>query len=70
MTILGELQAGVQEALRRSASKTLLWLDPQHEWERLLDQLAAELELLKYDGSQLELRMRIEVEPIRNLPSS
>jgi hypothetical protein len=65
MTVLGELQAEVQEAFRRSASRTLLWLDPQHEWERLLDQLATELELLKYDGSQLELRVKIEVEPVQ-----
>jgi hypothetical protein len=63
MTILDELRAEVQEALRRSAGRTLLWLDPQHEWERLLDQLAPELELVKYGGSQLELRMKIEVEP-------
>ena len=65
MTILGALRAEVQEALRRSRTKTLLWLDPQHEWERLLDQLATELELVKYDGSQLELRMKIEVEPVQ-----
>ena len=63
MTIIGELGAEVQGALRRSTSRTLLWLDPQHEWERLLDQLATELELVKYGGSQLELRMKIEVEP-------
>ncbi len=65
MTILGELRAEVQEALRRSPTKTLLWLDPQHEWERLLDQLATELELVKYDGSQLEVRMKIELEPAK-----
>jgi hypothetical protein len=65
LTILGELRAEVQEALRRSASRTVLWLGPQHEWERLLDQLATELELVKYGGSQLELRMKIEVEPVQ-----
>jgi hypothetical protein len=65
MTILGELRAEVQEALRRSTSRTLLWLDPQHEWERLLDRLATEIELVKYAGSQLERRMKIEVEPIK-----
>ena len=65
MTILGELWAEVQEALRRNPTKTLLWLDPQHEWERLLGQLATEFELVKYDGSQLELRMKIEVEPVQ-----
>ncbi len=64
MKILGALRAEVQEALRRSSSRTLLWLDPQHEWERLLDQLATEIELVKYAGSQLELRMKIEVEPV------
>lgn len=63
MTILDELRAEVREALRRSAGRTLLWLDPQHEWGRLLAQLATELELVGYDGSQLELRMKIEVEP-------
>ena len=63
MTILGELRAEIQEILRRSPTKTLLWLDPQHEWERLLDQLATELELVMYDGSQLELRVEIELEP-------
>lgn len=63
MTILGELRAEIQEILRRSPTKTLLWLDPQHEWERLLDQLATELELVMYDGSQLELRVKIELEP-------
>jgi hypothetical protein len=63
VTILGELRAEVQEALQWSASRTLLWLDPQHEWERSLDQLATELELVEYAGSQLELRMKIEVEP-------
>ena len=41
MTILGELRAEVREVLRRSPTNTLLRLDPQHEWERLLDQLAA-----------------------------
>ena len=65
MTILGELRAEVQEARQRSASRTLLWLDPQHEWERLLDQLATELELVEYAGSQRELRMKIEVESIQ-----
>jgi hypothetical protein len=65
MTILGELRAEVQEALRRNPTKTLLWLDPQHEWERLLGQLATDFELVKYDGSQLELRMKIEVEPVQ-----
>jgi hypothetical protein len=63
MTVLAELQAEVQEALRRGPTNTLLWLDPQREWERLLGQLAGELELVKYDGSQLELRARIELEP-------
>src|SRR5437899_3829319 len=63
MTILAELRAEVQEAWRRSPTKILLWLDPQREWERLLDQLAAELELIKYAGSQLELRVKIELEP-------
>jgi PglZ domain len=65
MTILGALRAEVQEALRRSPTNTLLWLDPQHEWERLLEQLATEFELVKYDGSQLELRMTIELEPVQ-----
>jgi len=63
MTILAELREEIQEIARRSPTKTLLWLDPQREWERLLDQLATELELVKYAGSQLELRMKIEVEP-------
>src|SRR5919106_5161967 len=58
-----ELQEEIQEIARRSPTKTLLWLDPQREWERLLDQLATELELVKYAGSQLELRMKIKVEP-------
>ena len=62
MTILAELRAEVQEAWQRSSTKTL-WLDPLREWERLLDQLAAELELVKYAGSQLELRVKIELEP-------
>jgi hypothetical protein len=65
MTILGTLRAEAQEALRRSQMNTLLWLDPQHEWERLLDQLATELALVKYAGSQLELRLKIEVEPVQ-----
>src|SRR5262245_48870706 len=65
MTILSELKAEVQETLRRSQMNTLLWLDPQHEWERLLDQLAREHELAKYAGSQLELRVKIEAEPVR-----
>jgi hypothetical protein len=65
VTILGELRAEFQEALRRSTSRTLLWLDPQREWERLLDQLATEFELVKYAGSQLELRVKIEAEPIQ-----
>jgi hypothetical protein len=63
MTILRELRAEVQAALRRSPTTTLLWLDPPHEWERLLDQLAPELDLVKYAGSQLELRLKIEDEP-------
>ncbi len=63
MTILAELRADIHEALRGSASTTLLWLDPQREWERLLDQLPAELELLKYDGSQLQVRATIERRP-------
>ena len=63
MTILAELRADIHEALRGSASRTLLWLDPQREWERLLDQLTTELELLKYDGSQLQLRATIERRP-------
>jgi hypothetical protein len=68
VTILGELRAEFQEALRRSTSRTLLWLDPQREWERLLDQLATEFELVKYAGSQLELRVKIEAEPIQTSP--
>jgi PglZ domain-containing protein len=63
MTILSELRAEVQAVWQRSPTQTVLWLDPQHEWERLLDQLAAELELVKYAGSQLELRVKIELEP-------
>jgi len=63
MTILAELRAEIQEAWRRSPTRTLLWLDPQREWERLLDQLATELEVLKYAGSQLQLRVKIELEP-------
>jgi uncharacterized protein YdhG (YjbR/CyaY superfamily) len=59
------LQAEIQEILRRSPTKTLLWLDPQHGWERLLDQFATEIELVMYDGSQLELRVKIEVEPVQ-----
>src|SRR5215831_10162265 len=65
MTILAELRAEVQTAWQRSPIKTILWLDPQREWKRLLDQLAAELELVKYAGSQLELRVKIEQEPVQ-----
>jgi hypothetical protein len=65
VTVLSKLRVEVREALQRSASRTLLWLDPQHEWERLLDQLATELELVEYAGSQRELRMKIEVESIQ-----
>jgi hypothetical protein len=63
MTVLAELRAEVQKVWRRSPTQTVLWLDPQREWERLLDQLATELELIKYEGSQLELRVKIELEP-------
>jgi hypothetical protein len=63
MTILAELRAEVQTAWQRSSTRTVLWLDPQREWERLLDQLATELDLVKYAGSQLELRVTIEQEP-------
>jgi hypothetical protein len=63
MTILAELRAEVRTAWQRSPTQTVLWLDPQREWERLLDQLAAELELVKYAGSQLELRVKIELGP-------
>jgi hypothetical protein len=63
MTILSELRTEVQAAWQRSPTQTVLWLDPQREWERLLDQLAAELELVKYADSQLELRVKIELEP-------
>jgi hypothetical protein len=63
MTVLAELRAEAQTAWQRSPTQTVLWLDPQREWERLLDQLAAELELIKYEGSQLELRVKIELEP-------
>ena len=59
-TILAELRAEAQEALRTNHANTLLWLDPHREWERLVDQLPSELELLKYDGSQLHLRAAIE----------
>src|SRR5262245_19073754 len=64
-TILGTLRAEVQGALRHSPTNTLLWLDPLHEWERLLDQLVTDLELVRYDGSQPELRVKIEVEPVQ-----
>ena len=63
MTILAELRSEVQKAWRSSPTQTVLWLDPQREWERLLDQLATELELIKYADSQLELRVKIEQEP-------
>jgi hypothetical protein len=63
MTVLAELRAEVQTAWRRSPAQTVLWLDPQREWERLLDQLATELELIKYEDSQLELRVKIELAP-------
>jgi hypothetical protein len=63
MTILGALRVEVQETLRHGPTNTLLWLDPRREWERLLDQLTREHELVKYDGSQLELRVKIEAEP-------
>jgi hypothetical protein len=65
MTILAELRAEVQTTWQRSPIQTVLWLDPQCEWERLLDQLAAELELVKYAGSQLELRVKLELEPTK-----
>ncbi len=58
--ILAELRADIHDALRNGLDRTLLWLDPQREWERLLDRLAAEFEIHKYDGSQLELRAKIE----------
>jgi hypothetical protein len=63
MTILAGLRGEVQEAFRRSAGRTLLWLDLKREWERLLDHLAAELELIKYDGSQLGRRVNVELDP-------
>jgi hypothetical protein len=62
MTVLAELRAEVYKTWQSSPTQTVLWLDPQREWERLLDQLATELELIKYEGSQLELRVKIELE--------
>ena len=47
MTVLAELRAEVQTAWRRSPAQTVLWLDPQREWERLLDQLATELDFIQ-----------------------
>ncbi len=64
MTILAELQADIREALRSGPARTLLWLDPERQWERLLDRLPAEFDLLKYDGSQLQLRAVIERRPV------
>ena len=62
MTVLAELRAEVYKTWQSSPAQTVLWLDPQREWERLLDQLATELELIKYEGSQLELWVKIELE--------
>jgi hypothetical protein len=38
---------------------TILWFDPQREWEGLLPHLPSDLPLLIFDGSQLEIRHRL-----------
>jgi hypothetical protein len=38
---------------------TILWFDPQREWEGLLPHLQSHLSLLVFDGSQLQIRHRL-----------
>jgi len=58
MTILNELRAEVQKVWRSSPTQTVLWLDPQREWERRLDQLLqATAFLLRHTPRQAVIRL-------------
>ena len=41
----------------------ILWFDPAGEWEPVLDHLSPDLNLLRYAGSQLEMRYWLERRP-------
>jgi hypothetical protein len=67
MSILVELRASIAETLRRAravraAQPWVLWLDAEREWEQLLDRVGKDWEILRYQGSQVEMRARLERE--------
>jgi serine/threonine protein kinase len=50
-----------QWLLQPQASDTILWFDPAGEWEGLLPHLSPLLNLVRYQGSLLEVRYRLEL---------
>jgi serine/threonine protein kinase len=47
--------------LQPQAGDTILWFDPAGEWERLLPHLSPLLNLVRYEGSLLEVRYQLEL---------
>jgi hypothetical protein len=68
MSILVELRAAITEAFSRARRPGdrgpgwVLWLDGGREWERVLDRVGNAWDLVRYSGSQLEIRVKLERE--------
>jgi len=68
LSILVELRSVIADAFREGRpfpnqiGKWILWLDADREWERLLDRIGDDWELVRYQGSQLEIRVILECE--------
>lgn len=45
----------------------ILWYDPDEQWLDMLDQLSPSLNLIRYDGSLLEVRYKLEKRPLDQL---
>jgi serine/threonine protein kinase len=50
-----------------ASNNVILWFDPEGEWQPLLDGLSPNLNLLRYRGSLLETRYRLEQRPLDQL---
>ena len=59
--ILQELRAEFNEYFQSQDAELILWLDREAQWQGVVDHLIEEFEVIRYRGSQLEVKSEVEL---------
>jgi len=59
--IVKELKAEFNEYFQSRDAELIIWLDPERQWEGVIEHLRNDFHIVKYNDSQLEVKAEVEL---------